>query len=373
MSPLKAILIDEINAHGPMTLAAYMRRALADPTHGYYMQRRPFGVAGEDGGDFITAPEISQMFGELLGAWMADLWDRMGRPSPFCLAELGPGRGTLMADMLRATSVLPAFAEAAQVHFIETSPALRAAQKRAVPHAHWHDDITSLPPMPCLVVANEFFDALPIHQFIKAAPSNNWHEVMVDTNDDALVFTENEQMNTPFSEAVAACLPDIIADRQTVETCPEGEAAMAHLSRHIATHGGAALLIDYGHAEKACGDSFQALAKHKSVDPLDAPGMADLTAHVNFPVLAHIAKTHGLTTAPVTEQGAFLEALGLSLRAQALMQASPAREKDINQERLRLAAPQQMGQLFKVLGVAHKDMPPLAGFEAEFEAGENHA
>lgn len=360
MSALKDILIDEIKTQGPMPLIAYMRRALADPTHGYYMQRQPFGAPSAAGGDFITAPEVSQMFGELLGAWMADLWDRMGRPTPFCLAEIGPGRGTLMADMLRATTALPAFGEAAHVHFIETSPALRAAQKKAVPHAHWHDTLAELPAMPCLLVANEFFDALPIAQYRKRG--DQWGEVQVTAVAQDLAFDEGAPQAAPFSKALAACLPDTLNEGDTVEHSPDSEATMHQLAGHIATQGGAALIIDYGHAAPACGDSFQALQKHATTDPLAAPGMADLTAHVNFPLLAHLAQKAGLATAPIVAQGPFLEALGLNLRAQALMQATPAREKDINAERLRLAAPQEMGQLFKVLGVAHKDMPPLAGF-----------
>ncbi len=362
MSPLKHILLQEIAAKGPMPLVDYMRRALTDPEHGYYMQRRPFGAPDADGGDFITAPEISQMFGELLGAWVADLWDRMGRPTPFCLAELGPGRGTLMADMLRAASVLPGFAEAAQVHFVELSPPLRAAQKQAVPDAHWHEIAAELPALPTLLVANEFIDALPIHQFKKTA--SGWDEVHVDAVQDALAFIEKPTMGQPLSQALQDCLPADLAVGDMVEACPDGEAAMAQLAKHIAAYGGAALLLDYGHGETACGDSFQALEGHKYSDPLAAPGRADLTAHVNFPLLAHIAQNHGLTTAPITRQGPFLEALGLSLRAQQLMQTSPGREKQINEERLRLAAPQHMGALFKVLGVAHKDMPPLAGFVA---------
>ena len=360
MSALKSILLQEIAKNGPMSLAAYMQRALTDPQHGYYMQRRPFGAPDTDGGDFITAPEVSQMFGELLGAWLADLWDRMGRPAPFCLAELGPGRGTLMADMMRAAAVLPEFSATAQVHFIEVSPALREAQKQAVPKAQWHDDLTTLPALPTLIVANEFFDALPIHQFKKSA--NGWDEIHIDADGDKLAFVPRPTNGTSFSPALEACLPPSLSQNDIVETCPAGEAAMAQLSGHIATHGGAALIIDYGHAEAGAGDSFQALEKHKYVDPLVAPGMADLTAHVNFPLLAHIAQTEGLNAAPIARQGVFLEALGLNIRAQQLMQASPGREKQINEERLRLAAPQHMGQLFKVLAVAHQDMPPLAGF-----------
>ena len=360
MTPLKEILLAEINANGPISLAGYMQRALADPAHGYYMQRRPFGRQGEDGGDFITAPEVSQMFGELIGAWLADLWQRMGAPDRFCLAELGPGRGTLMADILRAAAVLPAFGDAAEVHFVETSKALRAAQKQAVPQAHWHDDVSTLPTLPCLLVANEFFDALPIDQYKKTA--SGWVPILVSAENDDLVFCDGAEIDAPFSENLTACLPQDLPRGTIVECAPAVETAMTHLSRHIAKNGGAALLIDYGHAEPACGDSFQAMRGHGFVDPLAAPGMADLTAHVNFPLLAHIAEAAELTSAPITEQGHFLEALGLSLRAQQLMQLSPGRDLQIQAERHRLAAPQEMGQLFKVLAVAHQDMPPLAGF-----------
>ena len=188
MTPLKKILIEEISANGPMQLADYMARALSDPEHGYYMQRRPFGTRGDDGGDFITAPEVSQMFGELIGAWLADLWHRMGQPQDFCLVELGPGRGTLMGDILRAANVLPDFIKAAQMHFVETSPTLRAAQKQAVPHATWHDDVTTLPAAPTLLVANEFFDALPVQQYRKQG--NDWLPVMVT----AVTITGNQSL-----------------------------------------------------------------------------------------------------------------------------------------------------------------------------------
>lgn len=363
MTPLKKILLDEIAATGPIRLEDFMHRALADPAHGYYMQRRPFGQSGKDGGDFITAPEISQMFGELVGAWLADLWQRMGQPSPFCLAELGPGRGTLMADILRAAAVLPDFLTAAQVHFVETSEQLRAAQKRSVPQAHWHDDTTTLPALPSLLVANEFFDALPIQQYRKN--KKDWSPIMVTAEGEELKYVDGDGEPAPFSEALLACLPTDIADDAIIETSAGSEKAMQSISSHLAMHGGAALLIDYGHASPACGDSFQAMRGHGYVDPLAAPGLADLTAHVNFSLLAHIARAHGLRSTPITRQGHFLEALGLSLRAQQLMQLSPGREMEIQAERHRLAAPQEMGDLFKVLAVAHSDMPPMAGFLPE--------
>jgi NADH dehydrogenase [ubiquinone] 1 alpha subcomplex assembly factor 7 len=360
MTPLKKILIEEISANGPMLLADYIARVLGDPDHGYYMQRRPFGTQNKDGGDFITAPEVSQMFGELIGTWLADLWHRMGQPSDFCLVELGPGRGTLMADILRAANVLPDFAKAAQVHFVETSPALRAAQKQVVPQAVWHNDISTLPQAPTLLIANEFFDALPVQPYRKQG--DDWAPIIVTADGDNLALVDGDTTQAPFSEALTACLPDTINDGDIVESAAAVESAMHNLAQHIATHGGAALLIDYGHAKPACGDSFQAMRGHGYVDPLAEPGLADLTAHVNFPLLAHIAEATGLTAAPIIEQGLFLEALGLSLRSQQLIQLSPDCEADIESERHRLAAPQEMGSLFKVLAVAHANMPPLAGF-----------
>lgn len=369
MTPLKKILLDEIKANGPMRLEDYMQRALADPTHGYYMQRQPFGESSQHGGDFITAPEVSQMFGELLGAWLADLWQRMGAPAPFCLAELGPGRGTLMADILRAARVLPDFIAAMQVHFVETSPHLRAAQKQLVPHAVWHDTLNDLPDMPTLLIANEFFDALPVQQYRKDGDS--WRPIEVTAEGDSLVLSAGDKQATPFSDALTACLPaplnEALNEAVIVESAAAVEHAMQNVTEHIAKYGGSALIIDYGHAEPASGDSFQALRGHAPVDPLAEPGLADLTAHVNFPLLAHIAQRAGLVAAPIIEQGLFLEALGLSLRAQQLKEISPERTADIESERHRLAAPQEMGALFKVLAVAHEDMPPLAGFEAGFE------
>lgn len=368
MTPLKKRLLTEIASNGPMRLEAYMQRALADPEHGYYMQRRPFGKTADDGGDFITAPEVSQMFGELIGAWLADLWQRMGQPEAFCLVELGPGRGTLMADILRAAAVLPEFAEAAQVHFVETSEALRAAQKHAVPDATWHNDISTLPPLPGLLVANEFFDALPIQQYRKTA--KGWVPIMVSASETLLQFSDGAEDDNPFSTALMACLPTDIPDAAIIETSMAVEGAMTDLCQHISEHGGAALLIDYGHAAPAYGDSFQAMRGHGFVDPLAEPGLADLTAHVNFPLLAHIAKQAGLTASPIAQQGPFLETLGLSLRAQQLMQMSQGREMDIQAERHRLAAPQEMGSLFKVLAVAHENMPPLVGFAEGLEFDE---
>ncbi|MGB0343360.1 MAG: class I SAM-dependent methyltransferase [Parvibaculales bacterium] len=364
MTALKTILLDEIDRNGPMALADYMARALGDATHGYYMQRQPFGIARQDGGDFITAPEVSQMFGELLGAWCADLWHRAGCPAPFALVELGPGRGTLMADALRAAAHAKGFGDAVQVHFVETSPKLRALQRQAVPHAHWHDSVTSLPALPSIVLANEFFDALPIAQYRRLA--DGWAEIAIAANDDktGLRFSNGQTIANPFSPIQAGLLPEQIEIGDIVEAAPLVEAVMSEMSAHIGRHGGALLAIDYGYAQPRIGDSFQALKHHTPVDPLDEPGLADLTAHVNFALLHRLADKSGLRAAPVTTQGVFLRHLGLDLRCAALVEASPAHQQRILGERDRLVGDDQMGLLFKVLGAAHGDWPELAGFAA---------
>jgi NADH dehydrogenase [ubiquinone] 1 alpha subcomplex assembly factor 7 len=362
MTALKTILLDEIDCAGPMALADYMARALGDATHGYYMQRQPFGIAQEHGGDFITAPEVSQMFGELLGAWCADLWQRAGCPAPFALVELGPGRGTLMADALRAATHAKGFADAAQVHFVETSPRLRLLQQQAIPHAQWHDSVTSLPALPSIVLANEFFDALPIAQYRRLA--EGWETIAIAANRDktGLVFTKGKTVSNPFSPTQAGLLPEQIEIGDIVEVSSVVEAVMSEISAHIGRHGGALLAVDYGYAQPRMGDSFQALKHHKPVDPLAEPGLADLTAHVNFALLHRLAGEHGLTAPPVTTQGVFLRHLGLDMRCAALVEASPPHKQRILGERDRLAGDDQMGLLFKVLGAAHGDWPELAGF-----------
>ena len=361
MASLLNVLLRELQESGPITLDAFMRRALTDPTYGYYIQRQPLGQASPHGGDFTTAPEISQMFGELLGAWCADLWQRMGAPSAFKLVELGPGRGTLMADMLRAAHVLPAFQDAVKVHFVEISPTLRALQAEKVPTAIWHDTLDEVPASPdeaMIFIANEFFDALPIKQFRKT--DSGWDEVMVGCADQKLTYLERAAPKTPFPAQQA--VPET-ATGEIIEACPEAAPILETLARKLAVAGGAALIIDYGYAAPAIGDSFQALYQHKYADTLAAPGQADLTAHVNFDYLRALATAQGLTPTPIAQQGGFLAALGLDMRAQALAQASPARQGQILAERDRLAAADQMGHLFKVLGVRSAACPELVGFE----------
>jgi SAM-dependent MidA family methyltransferase len=320
---VEARLRRRIAAEGPIPVSTYMAEANAH----YYATRDPFGAAG----DFTTAPEISQMFGELIGVWLADLWLRSERPDGAHYVELGPGRGTLAADALRAmkgAGLTPA------VHFIETSPVLRQAQAERVPSATWHDDLSTLPAGgPLLVVANEFFDALPIEQHV--SPSRNR---TVDWQDGHFVpVGEVETESSPISVAIAA-----------------------NLSRRIAAQGGAALIVDYGHDKPGRGDTLQAVSRHAYADPFEAPGERDLTAHVDFSALA--AAAEGVRISGPVPQGAWLDAMGLPLRAAALARAAPDRTEEINAARDRLSAPSQMGRLFKVLAFSARQWAEPVGF-----------
>lgn len=339
MTPLAEILMRRIAQTGPISLADYMAECLSHPDHGYYATRDPLGRAG----DFITAPEISQMFGELIGLALAQSWMDQGRPDPFALVELGPGRGTLMADMLRAAAGVPGFADAAQVHLVETSPVLRKAQAARVPGAIWHDDVTTLPDLPTYLIANEFFDALPIRQFTR--DDAGWREHMVGIVSDSLSLG----LSTP---APIAALDHRLADTQpgdVVEICPALSGIAETIGQQIATYGGAALIIDYGDWQ-SLGDTLQSIENHKPVDPLAAPGRADLTAHVDFAALAAAIAPARYTR--ITTQGVFLERLGITQRAQTLAQslAGEALDQHIAAHH-RLTHPSEMGETFKVMGV----------------------
>ena len=314
----------------------------------YYGSRDPLGASG----DFITAPEISQMFGELIGLWFADLALRADVGERVAYVELGPGRGTLAADALRAMAkagLTP------PVHFVETSPVLRAAQREAAPHASWHADLESLPAdRPLIVIANEFFDALPIHQYERTP--RGWRERMVAGEPPRLM---------PGEADCAEAIPIQLADAPLgaiVERNRAGEAALATLSARIAAQGGALLILDYGYEGPATGDTLQAMKDHHYADPLAEPGTRDLTAHVDFAMLAAIARAGGLRPSPCVGQGAFLSALGIDARAAALVRANPARADEVAQARDRLVAPEAMGRLFKALAARHADWPQPAGF-----------
>ncbi|MGB5948415.1 MAG: SAM-dependent methyltransferase [Parvibaculum sp.] len=360
MTPLAEHLARLIRTTGPLPLSHYMALALGHPEHGYYMTRDPLGARG----DFITAPEVSQMFGELLGLWIADTWFAQGRPSPFILCELGPGRGTLMADALRALRSVPGILDAARLHLVETSPALRAEQAARLPHATWHERFEGVPPGPLFLIANEFFDALPISQFIRT--EQGWcerHVALREGDGDAPAFMP---VLAPVPLASDAVLPPAMraAPAGSIAEISSASTAIAEaIAARIAAPGGAALVIDYGHARSAPGDTLQALRAHRFADPFEAPGEADITAHVDFEELAHAARRGGAAAHGPVEQGAFLKALGIEARAAALKsRATPKQAHDIDSALRRLTASEEMGSLFKVLALTPTDAPSPAGF-----------
>jgi NADH dehydrogenase [ubiquinone] 1 alpha subcomplex assembly factor 7 len=362
VTPLGARIATLIARTGPITVADYMAMCLGDPEHGYYTTREPFGR----GGDFVTAPEVSQVFGELIGLWAVATWLAMGSPPSFVLAELGPGRGTLMADLLRAARVRAGFATAASVHLVETSPRLRALQEAALAGVAvtWHDDIGTLPAGPAIVVANEFFDALPVRQFVRTA--DGWAERMVGLDAEGrLAFGLRAVSGEPGSPdpspgRSAATLSHEgrgLGAESILEVSPAGTAIMAALAGRIGGQGGALLAIDYGYEGPAFGDTLQAVRGHASADPLAEPGLADLTAHVDFAALARTAIAEGARPRPVIGQGAFLARLGIAARAARLAAGKDAATVAAIEAAVgRLTAPEAMGTLFKVLAVSHSGL-----------------
>jgi NADH dehydrogenase [ubiquinone] 1 alpha subcomplex assembly factor 7 len=360
MSPLGDLLVRRIRIAGPLTVAEYMSEALGHSRYGYYKQGDPFGLEG----DFITAPEISQMFGELLGAWCAAVWETMGRPADVRLVELGPGRGTLMADALRGTRKVPDFHDALDLHMVETSPYLRERQAETLRQAapavtpSWHDAFDDVPDGPLLLVTNELFDALPIHQF--EFQGGRWLERVVDSGGDGLVFALRE----PSAALAVATPPQPARQGMIVEACPAGIALATAIGRRVVQHGGAALIIDYGHDGSRHGDSLQAVRRHGKHDVLSEPGTADLAAHVDFGALARAARETGAATYGPIPQNTLLERLGIKLRAAALERnASPAQAADIRAATERLLHLEQMGTLFKALAITAPTLPTPPGFE----------
>ena len=354
MTELRAALLRQIRAQGPISLADYMAQCLLHPRHGYYATRDPLGRAG----DFTTAPEISQMFGEVLGLQLAQVWMDQGAPNPFTLAELGPGRGTLMADMLRATSRVPGFHDALSLHLVEASAPLRAAQATRLAQFHpvWHDSADTLPDLPLYLIANEFFDALPIRQFLRQG--DGWAERMVGAKGDALCFG----LSPPAPLDALAHRLDDTGQGQIVETRAPAEPVMEAVSTRIMAHGGYALIVDYGDW-RSRGDTMQALRAHRFDDPLAHPGAADLTAHVDYEALARAA--HPLRATALTTQGALLERLGITARAHALARGLSGQSlADHLAAHRRLTHPDEMGHLFKALGLTHPHAPAPPGFDA---------
>jgi SAM-dependent MidA family methyltransferase len=352
VTPLGARIAALVARTGPVTVADYMALCLGDPEHGYYMAREPFGRDG----DFVTAPEVSQVFGELIGLWAVSTWMAMGSPRSFVLAELGPGRGTLMADLLRAARIRPAFAAAASVHLVETSPRLRALQQAALPDAAatWHDAIATLPPGPAIVVANEFFDALPVRQYVRTV--GGWAERMVGLDGEGRLAFGLRPLEGG-AEGTGGLAPVGAGQGAVLEVSPAGSAIMAGLAGRLARDGGALLVIDYGYEGPALGDTLQAVRGHAPADPLAEPGLADLTAHVDFAALAHAAAVAGARPRSVIGQGDFLARLGIATRAARLADGrDPATAEAVAAGVRRLTAPEAMGTLFKVLAVSQSGL-----------------
>jgi NADH dehydrogenase [ubiquinone] 1 alpha subcomplex assembly factor 7 len=373
-TPLGTEIRARIARDGPMPVADFMALCLCDPQHGYYSSRLPFGARG----DFVTAPEISQMFGEMVAVWAVEAWLAMDMPDPVALIECGPGRGTMMRDILRATRMQEPFHKALRVHLVETSPGLQAQQRETLRDVndlsaferradinevplHWHADIGEVPAMPSIIVANEFFDALPVRQ-AERRPTG-WHERMVTVDaSGALALTAAQDPLSDFG----LTLPPAVSAAPVGEIFEwrSGDEATAIARR--ASAGGAALIIDYGHVKSAAGDTFQAVRSHRYANPLAAPGLADLTAHVDFEVLGRTAQEAGARIHGPVEQGAWLKRMGIEARA-AMLQANASKMKsiDIAKDLLRLTGtgPDQMGALFKVIAFSAPEIKQLPGFE----------
>ncbi len=345
----------QIRATGPMSIATYMGLCLSHPRHGYYTAGRPIGAHG----DFITAPEISQMFGELVGFFIVNLWQQMGEPKSFTLLELGPGRGTLMQDALRAASRADGFENALHLQLFESNALLKGEQEKRLGawSPYWAAGIDEVSEDPLFVIANEFFDALPIRQYVKT--DDGWHERLVGLSGEARSFGLSP---TPIAESAAPLEVQGAYPGEVLELSPAAVDTMQRLARKVALQGGAILAIDYGYAQTQTGESLQAVRQHAFADPLEAPGEADISAHVNFGVLAEAARATGLAAAPLAEQGEWLLRLGLGERARALAKANPQEAGNIARAVERLTSPEQMGTLFKVL-CAHSPGLRPAGFQ----------
>jgi SAM-dependent MidA family methyltransferase len=340
-----------------------MELCLVHPEHGYYVSRDPLGREG----DFTTAPEVSQMFGELLGLWTASVWKAIGAPPMLRLIELGPGRGTMMADALRAVRVLPPLYQSLHVHLVEINPVLREKQRATLSGARsisWHDSIDDVPEGPAVILANEYFDVLPIHQVVKR--ETGWHERVVNLDADGkLVFGASDEPMPRFE----VLLPPLVRAAPVgavFEWRPDTE--MMKIATRVRDQDGAALIIDYGHLRSDAGDTFQAIARHSFADPLKHPGQADVTAHVDFQALARAAEDVGARVHGPVTQGEFLKRLGIETRAVTLMGKTTAEvSADISAALKRLTDSGRggMGSMFKVLAVTEPNLTSLAGLSDE--------
>jgi NADH dehydrogenase [ubiquinone] 1 alpha subcomplex assembly factor 7 len=362
-SPLQAELRKLIKSSGPMPVWRYMEQCLTHPQHGYYVARDPLGREG----DFTTSPEVSQMFGELLGLWAASVWKAIDSPSVLRLIELGPGRGTMMADALRALRVLPPLYQSLSVHLVEINPVLRDKQKSTltgVRNIAWHERLDEVPDGPSVILANEYFDVLPIHQVVKREAG--WHERVVEIDGNGQLVFGTAAEPTPRFEALLPPLVRAAPVGAVFEWRPDAE--IMRIATRVRDQGGAALIIDYGHLRSDVGDTFQAIARHSFTDPLKNPGQADITAHVDFQALARAAEDLGAQVHGPVPQGDFLKRLGIETRAVTLMaKTTPEISEDISGALKRLIGGGRggMGSMFKVLAVSEPRLTVLAGFADE--------
>lgn len=345
-------LIDmQIEANGPISVATYMGLCLTYPRTGYYSDGDPLGAAG----DFVTAPEISQMFGELIGFFCVNLWQQLGEPASFTLLELGPGRGTLMQDALRAASRAPGFADAVHLQLFEANPALRVQQRERLGayHPYWADEIDAVSDDPLIVIANEFFDALPIRQFVKT--DSGWRERLIGLRDGRRAFGLSPEAlpDSALPEAVRGAPPGAVFEANLA-----ARDSVQRLGRRIAAQRGVLLAIDYGYARTQTGETLQAVARHAYADPLEALGLADISAHVDFGALGGAARSVGLSTAPLATQGYFLRHLGIEERAAMLAKANPGHAEAIESALQRLVGKDQMGDLFKAFCAHSPELSP---------------
>ena len=362
-SPLQLEIKKLIKSSGPMPVWRYMQLCLTHPEHGYYLSRDPLGREG----DFTTAPEVSQMFGELLGLWAASVWKAIGSPPVLRLVELGPGRGTMMADALRALRVLPPLHQSLSIHLVEINAVLRDKQEETlfgVRNITWHDSIDEIPEGPAIILANEYFDVLPIHQAVRRESA--WHERVVELDDAGKLIFGAAPEPIPRFEVLLPPLVRAAPVGAVFEWRPDLE--IMKLATRVRDQDGAALIIDYGHLRSDAGDTFQAVARHSFTDPLSAPGQADVTAHVDFQALARAAEDLGARVHGPVTQGEFLKRLGIETRAVTLMaKATHEVSEDISGalKRLTDSGRSGMGEMFKVLGVSEPQLTSLAGFNDE--------
>ena len=365
-SPLHSEIKKRIQSSGAMPVWRYMELCLTHPEHGYYVSRDPLGREG----DFTTAPEVSQMFGELLGLWAASVWKAIGSPPALRLVELGPGRGTMMADALRALRVLPPLYQSLSVHLVEINPVLRDKQQTTLTGARnvfWHESIDEVPAGPALIFANEYFDVLPIHQVVKR--ETGWHERVVELDDSGKLVFGAAPEPTPRFEVLLPPLVRAAPVGAVFEWRPDAE--IMKIATRVRDQDGAALIIDYGHVRSDAGDTFQAITRHSFTDPLKNPGQADVTAHVDFRALARAAEDLGARTHGPITQGEFLKRLGIETRALTLMaKATPEVSADITGalKRLTDSGRSGMGSMFKVLAISEPRLTSIAGLSDEQNA-----